>query len=71
MTERRFFPGYVLVEMLMDDESGIWSAHLKGHWLCRWRQNRSPAPISEAEVMKIVNQMEGVEKPAQGRVDGG
>ena len=64
VTERRFFPGYVLVEMLMDDES--W--HLVKH-TCKvtgfvgGARNR-PAPISEAEVMKIVYQMqEGIEKP--------
>ncbi len=64
VTERRFFPGYVLVEMLMDDES--W--HLvkntsKVTGFVGGAKNR-PTPISEDEVMKIVNQMqEGIEKP--------
>jgi len=64
VTERRFFPGYVLVEMLMDDDT--W--HLvkntsKVTGFVGGAKNR-PAPISEHEVMKIVNQMqEGVEKP--------
>ncbi|MCK6427414.1 MAG: transcription termination/antitermination protein NusG [Burkholderiaceae bacterium] len=64
VTERRFFPGYVLVEMLMDDES--W--HLvkntsKVTGFVGGAKNR-PVPISEDEVMKIVNQMqEGTEKP--------
>ena len=64
VTERRFFPGYVLVEMLMDDES--W--HLvkntsKVTGFVGGAKNR-PVPISEDEVNKIVNQMqEGVEKP--------
>ena len=64
VTERRFFPGYVLVEMDMTDDS--W--HLvkntnKVTGFVGGAKNR-PSPISEAEVMKIVHQMqEGVEKP--------
>jgi transcriptional antiterminator NusG len=64
VTERRFFPGYVLVEMLMDDESWHLVKHTsKVTGFVGGARNR-PAPISEAEVMKIVNQMqEGAERP--------
>lgn len=64
VTERRFFPGYVLVEMLMDDESWHLVKHTsKVTGFVGGARNR-PAPISEAEVMKIVSQMqEGVDKP--------
>ena len=64
VTERRFFPGYVLVEMLMDDESWHLVKHTsKVTGFVGGAKNR-PSPISEAEVMKIVNQMqEGLEKP--------
>jgi transcription termination/antitermination protein NusG len=64
VSERRFFPGYVLVEMLMDDESWHLVKHTsKVTGFVGGAKNR-PAPISEAEVMKIVNQMqEGIEKP--------
>ena len=64
VTERRFFPGYVLVEMLLDDESWHLVKHTsKVPGFVGGARNR-PAPISEAEVMKIVNQMqEGVDKP--------
>jgi len=64
VTERRFFPGYVLVEMLMDDDSWHLVKHTsKVTGFVGGARNR-PAPISEAEVMKIVNQMqEGVDKP--------
>jgi transcriptional antiterminator NusG len=64
VTERRFFPGYVLVEMAMDDESWHLVKHTnKVTGFVGGAKNR-PAPISEAEVMKIVNQMqEGTEKP--------
>ena len=63
-TERKFFPGYVLVEMIMDDESWHLVKHTnKVTGFVGGAKNR-PAPISQAEVMKIVNQMqEGTEKP--------
>ena len=63
-TERKFFPGYVLVEMVMDDDT--W--HLVKHTsqvtgFVGGARNR-PAPISEDDVMKIVNQMqEGSDRP--------
>ena len=64
VTERRFFPGYVLVEMEMEDDTWHLVKHTsKVTGFVGGAKNR-PAPISEAEVMKIVNQMqEGVEKP--------
>ncbi len=64
ITERRFFPGYVLVEMEMTDET--W--HLvkntnKVTGFVGGARNR-PSPISDKEVAKIMTQMqEGVEKP--------
>jgi transcription termination/antitermination protein NusG len=64
VTERRFFPGYVLVEMDMTDES--WhlvknTAKVTG--FVGGKANR-PTPISPKEVDKIMAQMqEGVEKP--------
>ena len=63
-TERKFFPGYVLVEMIMDDDTWHLVKHTnKVTGFVGGIKNR-PAPISEAEVMKIVNQMqEGTEKP--------
>jgi len=64
VTERRFFPGYVLVEMVMDDDTWHLVKHTsKVTGFVGGVKNR-PAPISEAEVLKIVHQMrEGVEKP--------
>ncbi|MDO9197200.1 MAG: transcription termination/antitermination protein NusG [Rhodoferax sp.] len=63
-TERKFFPGYVLVEMVMDDDTWHLVKHTnKVTGFVGGAKNR-PAPISEAEVLKIVNQMqEGTEKP--------
>jgi transcriptional antiterminator NusG len=63
-TERRFFPGYVLVEMIMDDESWHLVKHTnKVTGFVGGARNR-PAPISQDDVLKIVNQMqEGTDKP--------
>ena len=64
MFERKFFPGYVLVEMEMDDAT--W--HLvkntnKVTGFVGGTSNR-PSPISSREVDAIMQQMrEGVEKP--------
>ena len=64
VTQRRFFPGYVLVEMLLDDDTWHLVKHTsKVTGFVGGARNR-PAPISEAEVLKIVNQMqEGIDKP--------
>ncbi len=63
-TERRIFPGYVLVEMVMNDETWHLVKHTnKVTGFVGGAKNR-PAPISEADVQKIVSQMqEGTEKP--------
>jgi transcriptional antiterminator NusG len=62
--ERKFFPGYVFVEMVMDDDTWHLVKHTnKVTGFVGGAKNR-PAPISEAEVQKIVNQMQdGSEKP--------
>ena len=64
VSERRFFPGYVLVEMEMGDDTWHLVKHTaKVTGFVGGAKNR-PSPISEAEVQKIVHQMqEGVEKP--------
>ena len=63
-TERKFFPGYVLVEMVMDDDTWHLVKHTnKVTGFVGGAKNR-PAPISEADVAKIVSQMqEGTDKP--------
>lgn len=63
-TERKFFPGYVLVEMVMDDDTWHLVKHTnKVTGFVGGARNR-PTPISEDDVMKIVNQMqEGSDKP--------
>jgi transcription termination/antitermination protein NusG len=64
ITERRFYPGYVLVEMdLTDDTWHLVKNTNKVTGFVGGKANR-PTPISEKEVEKIMAQMvEGVEKP--------
>jgi transcription termination/antitermination protein NusG len=64
VTERRFFPGYVLVEMEMGDDTWHLVKHTSKVTGFVGGAKTRPSPISEAEVAKIVHQMqEGVEKP--------
>ena len=63
-SERRFYPGYVLVQMIMSDDTWHLVKHTnKVTGFVGGAKNR-PAPISEEEVGKILGQMEaGTEKP--------
>ena len=63
-TERKFFPGYVLVQMEMDDETWhLVKSTPKVTGFVGGTANK-PAPISEKEVEAILHQIqEGVEKP--------
>jgi transcriptional antiterminator NusG len=64
VSERKFFPGYVLVEMEMDDDSWhlVKSTPKVTGFIGGTAMN--PTPISENEVAKIMQQVQdGVEKP--------
>ena len=63
-SERKFFPGYVLVQMEMNDASWhLVKSTPKVTGFVGGTANK-PAPISEREVQGIMQQMqEGVEKP--------
>jgi transcriptional antiterminator NusG len=64
ISERKFFPGYVLVEMDMNDDS--WHLVKSTPKVTGFIGGTAtkPTPISEKEVDKIMQQMqEGVEKP--------
>lgn len=64
ISERRFFPGYVLVEMDMNDET--WHLVKNTNKVTGFvgGMGNKPTPISQAEVDKIMAQMqEGIEKP--------
>ena len=62
-SERKFFPGYVLVKMAMSDEA--WHLVKDTPKVTGFLGARNkPAPITEAEAQRIVNQVqEGVDKP--------
>ena len=63
-TERCLFPGYVFVEMVMDDETWHLVKHTSKVTGFVGGAKNKPAPISEDEVQKIVSQMqEGTDKP--------
>ena len=64
ISERRFFPGYVLCEMEMTDESWHLVKSTSKVTGFLGGSGSRPAPISDKEVAKIMSQMqEGVEKP--------
>ncbi|MDP7625831.1 MAG: transcription termination/antitermination protein NusG [Rhodospirillales bacterium] len=61
--ERKFFPGYVLVNMDMSDES--WHLVMNTPKVTGFLGSRGrPTPITEAEVNRIIHQVEeGIERP--------
>ncbi len=62
-TERKFFPGYILVRMVLNEETWHLVRHIPkvGGFL---GARGKPMPISEAEAQRIIQQVqEGVEKP--------
>ena len=64
ITERRIYPGYVLVEMELTDETWHLVKNTNRVTGFLGGSGNRPAPISEREVEKILSQMEeGVEKP--------
>ena len=63
-SERKFFPGYVLVQMEMDDETWHLVKEVPKVLGFIGGSSDRPAPISEKEAMSILHQVqEGVEKP--------
>jgi transcriptional antiterminator NusG len=64
VTERRFFPGYVMVEMEMTDET--WHLVKNTNKVTGFVGGKSnkPTPIPQHEIDKIMQQMkDGVDKP--------
>jgi len=62
-TERKFFPGYVLVKMTLPDEAFHLIKNTPKVTRFLGADNK-PMPISEAEAMRILHQVqEGVERP--------
>ena len=63
-SERKFFPGYVLVQMEMDDETWHLVKEVPKVLGFIGGSSDKPAPISEKEANQILNRVqEGVDKP--------
>jgi transcriptional antiterminator NusG len=62
-TEKKFFPGYILVKMEMTDES--WHLIKAQPKVTGFLGGKGkPSPITEAEAKRLINQInEGVERP--------
>ena len=63
-SERKFFPGYMLIQMIMDDE--IWHIvkQLPKVYGFLGGKKGEPIPVSQNEIDSILNQMkDGLEKP--------
>ncbi len=61
-TERKFFPGYVLVKMEMTPET--WHLVSSTPKVTGFLGGKKPVPMTEAEVQRLMHQVkEGVEKP--------
>lgn len=62
-SERKFFPGYILVKMIMTDDG--WHLIKNNPKVTNFLGSRNkPQPISEAEAQRIINQMQnGIERP--------
>lgn len=62
-SERKFFPGYILVKMIMSDDA--WHLIKNNPNVSNFLGARNkPYPITEAEAQRIITQMqEGIERP--------
>ena len=63
-TERKFFPGYIIIEMDMDDDTWQLVKHTPRISAFVGGTKEKPMPISKQEVDKIINRIEvGEEAP--------
>ncbi|MGE3261101.1 MAG: transcription termination/antitermination protein NusG [Bacteriovoracia bacterium] len=62
-TKRKFFPGYILVKMLLTDES--WHMIKNTSKITGFvGDKRNPAPVSESEILRMTNRIsEGAARP--------
>ena len=61
-TERKFFPGYILIEMEMNDDTWQLVKHTPRVSTFVGGKKDKPAPISKSDVDTIINRMEVGEK---------
>jgi len=66
-SERKFFPGYVLVEMELNDETWHLVRHVPG--VTGFVGGQKPAPLPRKQAENIINRVEeGVDKPKPKRL---
>ncbi len=64
ISERKFFPGYIFMQMVLTDES--WHLVKNTPKVTNFVGNQKPAPVTDQEIMKIMSRMEaGQETPTQ------
>jgi transcriptional antiterminator NusG len=67
ITKRKFFPGYILLEMEITDDSYYFVSQVNG--VIRFAGERTPIPLQEHEVEGILNQIEGKKEKVKPKVD--
>lgn len=66
--KKKFFPGYILVQMLLDDDT--WHLIKDTPKVSGFiGDTRNPAPLTEAEVSSLLQQMEGGAKKARPKMN--
>lgn len=66
ISKRKFFPGYVLIQMEVTDESYYFVTAVNG--VIRFAGERQPIPLPEHEVEGILNQIEGKKEKVKPKV---
>lgn len=66
ISKRKFFPGYILVQMKMDDEAYYHVTQTNG--IIRFAGEKNPVPLAEHEVEGILEQIEGKKEKVKPKV---
>ncbi len=66
ITKRKFFPGYILVELELSDEVYYFITQTNG--VIRFAGEREPIPLLDHEVEGILNQIEGKKEKVQPKI---
>ncbi len=64
--QRKFFPGYILVEMDITDEAYYFINDING--VIRISGERQPVPLQDYEIEGILNQVEGKKEKVQPKI---
>jgi len=66
ISKRKFFPGYILLEMKITDDTYYFITQMNG--VIRFAGERQPIPLMEHEVDGILSQIEGKKEKVQPKV---